>query len=146
MKITWGHAITISFILFAVYILHFVYRSFMMDIDLVAEDYYAQEVAFQDRIEAVSNADQYAEQIDVSVGENGVLLSFPKQILAKVGEGQVQFFRPSTKDLDRSFPLQLDDKGQMFFPGQLLASGRYSLQVSWMMNEEAFYIAKDIVF
>ena len=63
MKFTIGHAITIVFISFTVYILSFVYRSFTNEVDLVAEDYYAQEIAYQDRIDHIANAKHLAGEI-----------------------------------------------------------------------------------
>ena len=143
MKFTWGHAITLVFILFASYILYFVYRSFNTEIDLVSEDYYAQEVAFQSRINATANAKDIAPMIEVEYGSNGIMLVFP-EAYADIESGTVRFFRPSDQDLDRHFPLELDADHRMFFPAQLLSEGRYELQLSWLSEGVEFYVSKDI--
>ena len=83
MKFTWGHAITLVFILFAGYILYFVYQSFQTNVDLVAEDYYAKEVAFQDRINQTANAVPFKDVIEVRVDEQGLILQFPEEIEVK---------------------------------------------------------------
>lgn len=145
MKFTWGHAITLVFIAFASYILYFVITSFSMDIDLVAEDYYAQEVAFQSKIDATSNAKEIVADIQFEQAESGVMLVFPDSMDIQIEEGQVKFFRPSQNDLDRVFPLQLDADHRMFVPKQVLESGRYMVQLSWKAGGKDYYLEKDIV-
>ncbi|NQV52821.1 MAG: FixH family protein [Flavobacteriales bacterium] len=145
MKFNWGHAIAIVFILFATYILYFVYQSFNTNIDLVSEDYYAQEVAFQSRIDATANGDDFQDLITIAQGETGLMLNFPTAFEYDIEGGLVTFFRPSEQSLDRSFPLELDANKRMFFPRQLLSSGRYKLNISWKSGEQNFFLTKDIV-
>ena len=144
MKFTWGHGITIGFTLFVVYILSFVYRSFNENIDLVAEDYYAQEVVFQDRIDETQNAKIYADLISATKLETEVVLEFPKEFQENDFEGEVHFFRPSDKSLDLKFPLRLDDSAQVTFPSQLFKEGRYGVKIHWSMEGRNFYLAKQV--
>ena len=144
MKFTWGHGITIGFTLFVVYILSFVYRSFNENIDLVAEDYYAQEVVFQDRIDETQNAKIYADLISATKLETEVVLEFPKEFQENDFEGEVHFFRPSDKSLDPKFPLRLDDSAQVTFPSQLFKEGRYEVKIHWSMEGRNFYLAKQV--
>ena len=144
MKFNWGHAIAIAFTLFAAYILYFVVQSFSMDIDLVAEDYYAQEVAFQSRIDHTVNAESIKDDIQVQVGNTGVMLVFPSDFDPQVDEGLVTFFRPSEQDLDRAFPLTLDPSNRMFFPTEVLTKGRYEVKVSWSAKGVGYYVTKDV--
>ena len=55
MKLNWGHYIVIGFIGFVILILFMVFRSYQHNNDLVSEDYYAEEIAFQDVIDKKSN-------------------------------------------------------------------------------------------
>lgn len=145
MKFNWGHALAIAFILFAGYILYFVFRSFGENVELVADDYYAQEVAFQSRIDATANAQEIGALIMVDQGDEGVRLSFPDDFNNPIIEGQVTFFRPSAEDLDRTFPLTLDEDNSISFPRQLFSAGRYTVTLAWNTGEEAFFVTKEIV-
>ena len=142
MKFTWGHAITLVFILFAGYILYFVYQSFQTNVDLVAEDYYAKEVAFQDRINQTANAVPFKDVIEVRVDEQGLILQFPEEI--EVKEGLVTLFRPSAKEMDRVFPISLIE-GQQRIPKEVLTPGRYAVQLEWKDSEKGYFISKDVV-
>lgn len=144
MKFNWGHGVTIGFTLFVIYILSFVYRSFNENIDLVAEDYYAQEVVFQDRIDETQNAKIYADLISATKIDAQVILEFPKEFQTNGFEGEVHFFRPSDKSLDLKFPLELNDDAQVMFPSQLFKTGRYEVKIHWSMGGENFYLAKQV--
>lgn len=144
MKFTWGHAITLVFILFAGYILYFVYQSFQTNVDLVAEDYYAREVAFQDRINETANAVPFKEKVEVKVDHEGILITFPKDEV-EVLEGSGTLFRPSSKDMDRKFPITLNEDHTQRIPKQALSPGRYSVQLEWKDGEKGYFISKDIV-
>ncbi|MEQ9186090.1 MAG: FixH family protein [Cryomorphaceae bacterium] len=145
MKFNWGHALAIAFILFAGYILYFVFRSLGENVELVADDYYAQEVAFQSRIDAKANAHEIGALIMVDQAEEGVRLTFPDDFNNQITEGQVTFFRPSAEDLDRTFPLTLDDHNGIYFPRQLFAAGRYTVTLAWKTEEGEFFVTKEIV-
>lgn len=143
-KFTWGHGVTIAFVLFVCYILSFVYRSFFNEVDLVAEDYYAQEIAYQDRIDHTSNANYVAMQIEVTKTVNGIVVRFPSSEQVDEGTGTIQFFRPSDEDLDVKVPLQLMNETQQL-PLQLFRKGRYKVNLSWTNNGEGRYVTKEII-
>lgn len=143
-KFTWGHGVTIAFVLFVTYILSFVYRSFSNDIDLVAEDYYAQEIAYQERINHTSNANSMAMEIEVIKTSDGVDIRFPRNEQIDTGSGTIQFFRPSDETLDVKVPLQMLD-GTQHLPLQLFRKGRYKVNFSWTNNGEGRYVSKEII-
>lgn len=140
----WGHGITIGFGLFVAYILYFVFTSFGESIDLVSEDYYAQEVAYQSRIEQKRNAAAVKDEVQVTRKGDEVVLSFPEEWRHAITHGEVHFFRPSNKALDVKVPLQLDDHSSLHVPADKLVSGRYQVKIYWEADQKAFYIEKDL--
>ena len=58
----WGWKITLVYSLFVVGILTLVFKARSEKVDLVATDYYAQELAFGKRIEAQRNAGELSER------------------------------------------------------------------------------------
>ncbi len=136
---------TIGFSLFVVYILSFVYRSYNQNIDLVAEDYYAQEVAFQDRIDETANAEHLNDEVIVSRSEGFIEFTFPAEVISSIIDGEVHFFRPSDQAMDIKIPLELDDLGSVKVPTQILSQGRYQVKFSWNTEDKAYFLSKDIV-
>lgn len=145
MKFNWGHGVTIGFSLFVVYILSFVYRSYNQNIDLVAEDYYAQEVAFQGRIDETANAEQFKDDLLVSRTDGFIEFTFPAEVATSATTGQIHFFRPSDKAMDIKIPFELDDSGMVRVPTQILNQGRYQVKFSWNTDDKAYFLSKDIV-
>lgn len=144
MKFNWGHGIFIGYTLFVAYILYFVYTSFSHDVDLVAEDYYAQEVAFQDRIDQTTNGLKWESAIDLKKADQGVKLSFSQEALADFSEGTIYFFRASDVNMDLTLPITLDQNGEFTIPYQLLSDGRYEAQLSWKGDDEDYFIKRTI--
>ena len=136
---------TIGFSLFVVYILSFVYRSYTQNIDLVAEDYYAQEVAFQDRIDETANAEQFKKDLVVSRTDGFIEFIFPTEVTSAVTSGQIHFFRPSDKAMDIKIPFELNDSGVVRVPTQILNQGRYQVKFSWNTEDKSYFLSKDIV-
>ncbi|MGB1317661.1 MAG: FixH family protein, partial [Flavobacteriales bacterium] len=52
----WGWGISIFYGSFVVFMLGMVTLAFQQDFDLVADDYYEQEIAYQGRIDQMNNA------------------------------------------------------------------------------------------
>lgn len=144
MKFTWGHGITIGFALFVVYILYFVFTSFGMSIDLVSEDYYAQEVKYQNRIDQERNALDIKDEIHVSSAGSEIKIAFPEEWKDAIELGSVHFFRPSNVDLDVRIPLRLDENAQLTVPLDKFVAGRYEVQLYWEAKGKEYFVKKDL--
>lgn len=144
MKITWGHGVIAAFVLFAGYILALVTGCLSHDVSLVADDYYAQEVAYQDRIDHEKNALSVKDEISVASNSGQVVVTFPHEQLADLEEGSIHFFRPSDKDLDLKLPLTLDGNGQFRINQSSLEPGRYEVNLSWNSQGKGFFVKKDL--
>lgn len=144
-KFNWGHGIIIGYVLFVGYILYFVFTSFGINIDLVSEDYYAQEIAYQDRIDDIENAKEWAGEVTIMRNDAGIEVRFSTEAFEDFNEGTVYCFRPSDVQLDRTFPLNLDENGSFTIPYQVLTSGRYDVQLKWQGKEKGYFIKKELL-
>ena len=82
MKLNWGHYIVITFTAFVLLIGFMVYRSFQHNNDLVADDYYAKELQFQDVIDRQKRANDLEQNITWERAEDGL----PMGLVAPVAE------------------------------------------------------------
>lgn len=132
MKINWGTGIVLAFVAFISFILFFVVRMSMdnrADHDLVTEEYYKQELAYQDEIDAQNNAKKL-EKIQLKRTEEGLLVVFPETIDYKKIKGKVSLYRPSNKHLDFDLDLRLSNTS-LLIPDTRLLGGRWDLKIMW---------------
>lgn len=139
----WGHGIIIGFGLFVAYILYFVFASYQQEMDLVSEDYYAQEVNYQDRIDQTENGLEWENEVQLQGVASGLQISFSEAAIAGLSQGTVKIFRPSDVKLDLTLPLTLDTSGQMTISAQLIKQGRYEVQFFWETSKGPVYLKKD---
>lgn len=144
MKINWGTAIVIAFTSFISFIMYFVISMSTNDKynhDLVTEDYYQQELKYQEDINKVENTKQLSEDISWIKTEKGILLNFPKDLKVENIKGKVFLYRPSNKQLDFEMPISLSNHN-LLIPDNRLLDGRWNIKVDWSYQNEA-YMLKD---
>lgn len=125
MKFNWGHGITIAITSFMVMILYFVFDSFNHKSELVADDYYAQEVAYQKKIDKINNSKDLA--IAAKYTTEGLMITYPKSDLS----GTIHFFRPSDVNLDFVLDIQSDTSGLQVIDASKLKSGFWRIKAEW---------------
>ncbi len=144
MKINWGTGIAIAMISFMLFILSFVYKTFTnskYDHHLVTENYYKDEINYQQEIDAVTKANALSSKIQLKTTETGVEITFPTELKEKNIVGKVKFIRSADDKLDFSVPISLEN-GNMFISDAKLVKGIYIVNISWKMDDKA-YLFKD---
>jgi nitrogen fixation protein FixH len=141
----WGTGIVISFILFIGMIFLFVFLGGREPSDLVTEDYYAQELQYEQRIEAIRNTSAIEDSINILRENDGLIIVFPTSAINGIEDGVVDFYRPSEADDDVAFTLQPGQSGKQFFPYSELKKGRYVIKISWKKNGLDYYWEKGII-
>ena len=147
MKINWGTGIVIAFVCFISFILFFVIKMNTNDKyshDLVTEEYYKQELAYQQQINEQKNAISLGKELSITIKNNMLCISFPESLdLAKL-KGHLEFYRPSDKSQDFKIPIQLKYGRQFFLPIENLTKGRWNLTVRWSLNDQNYTVIKQL--
>jgi len=133
----WGHYITIAFILFATFIMYMVISAFNVNIDLVADDYYAQEIAYENKMIQKRNFKDLGKEIGVVLTKEGVLFEFPTEL--NVSSGEIYFYHPSRKIFDNKHSIQLDKSNKQLISRKNLVAGRYRVNISWESDEKVYF-------
>ena len=147
MKVNWGTAMVIAMIAFIVFILTFVYRSAVMDEyqhELVSEDYYGDELHYQEEIDKINNASKLEVDLTMVRTADGLTFRFPEDLEPEKISGTISLQRPSNKSLDLKLPIELNES-EFLIPDQNLASGKYVVVVDWK-HENSEYMFKDEIF
>ena len=143
-KLNWGVGIVITIACFIGFIMFFVIKMSTdkkYDHDLVTEEYYKQELAYQDQIDAQQNSARLAKNIQVEVTAEGIQILFPSE--KKDIKGEVSLYRPSNKKLDLEIPISLENQ-QMLIPAEKLVEGKYKLSINWKSNKTTYLYKKDL--
>jgi len=147
IKINWGTAMVIVMVLFMAFILQFVYRSIAVDKyehHLVSEDYYKDELYYQQEIDKMNNASKLTQNVKVvRVGE-GMLVSFPDDMDFTKIIGIAYFQRPSDERLDFQKNISISDH-KMLITDDKLINGRWNVKIDWKYGDEE-YLFKEPVF
>ena len=147
MKVNWSTAVVIAMIAFILFILTFVYRSAVMDEyqhELVSEDYYGDELHYQEEIDKINNASKLDVDLTMVRTADGLTFRFPEDMEPEKISGTISLQRPSNKSLDLKMPIVLTDS-DFLIPDQNLASGKYVVVVDWK-HENSEYMFKDEIF
>ncbi|HTL82181.1 MAG TPA: FixH family protein [Bacteroidia bacterium] len=134
----WGIRITILYVVFVVMILTMVYMASSQKVELVSDDYYKQELAFQQQIDRSDAASRLLEQPTVIPGVNNVEIQFPSAIPSDSVSGKILFLRPSDASLDREFPIKAN-ASLMEIPNGKFSKGLYQVKMNWTINEKKYY-------
>lgn len=144
MKLSWGKGIFAAYVVFMIIVLGTVAFTTTVDLDLVADDYYEQELKYQNEIDKKNRTSLLPEQVEIILEKENLKLSYPK-FLATPISGKVNFYRPSNQELDFTLDIKSDSTNLQFVPLQKLAKGLWKIKVDWLYSDEEYLNEKIIV-
>jgi hypothetical protein len=113
--------------------------------DLVTEDYYKKELAYQKEIDAEKEAKALPHQLLIEKAEEGLLIRFPEHMDPAKISGNVSLYRPSNKHLDFDFPISLSN-AHLLIPDKRLLDGRWDINIRWTYEGKDYLIKKSMTF
>ncbi|MEN8929373.1 MAG: FixH family protein [Flavobacteriales bacterium] len=140
----WGWKIAIFLGCFISFIMYVVIYSFTTSNDLVAEDYYNQEIQYQENIDAQKNALKYNKEVTITTTLDKVVVQFPSSFDVKYTDGEISFYRPDNAKLDKKFSLDLTSKQQQVLDKSEITSGFYKVTIQFTDGEKIYLMNKDI--
>ena len=137
----WGKSIIIAFACFAGVIASLVTISMKQDVNLVADDYYKQELAYQDQIDRKDNYNKLEDKPVVLLDASGnfIDVQFPPELIKRWNSGQIHMFRPSTSKWDKKYEIALDQSGKQRIDITALPGGVWKAKINWKSDNEEYY-------
>jgi len=148
MKINWGTGIMLAFIAFISFIMYFVITmstNKKYEHDLVTEDYYGQELEFQEEINKEIHSQTLQQDLIWKRSNDGLVVVFPKTLDSQEISGKVILYRPSDKRLDFEANILISNHS-MLIPNKRLIGGRWNLKVDWAYRGDAYLYKTEIVY
>jgi len=139
MKINWGTGIAIFFSIFVLSLVYQVYRTTQYDHSLVSDNYYADDIKYQQHYDKLANAQQLETDLEINQLNqlSQVELRFPVE-LEKVG-GEIHFFCPSDQKSDFRLAVQTEKGNVQRIPTEGLRPGLWRIKVDWRASGKQFY-------
>lgn len=151
---SWGHGIIIalgSFMTFILGIIFFGAKILFPDgndtSDLVSDNYYENELAYQKVINAKKNADLLPQKPQYVQSQEGIKITFSQEILNANSKVDFYLYRSNDKTQDRFGTATINQDGSFFIPKNLLLQpGNYILKVNWKKDNKEYQIDYDVVW
>jgi len=130
----WGWRITILYSSFVVFMIGMAVMAFRQDFDLVSDDYYEEEIAYQGRIDQMTNASEDHQKVKVFNTADAVQLTFS----SPVQDVKIHFFRPSDDTMDFKVELAAVDSNFNVALDRF-SKGKYLIKVEWKNSGKTYF-------
>ncbi len=138
MTISWGWKVALVYTGFAVMIICLVVASSNQKIDLVSKDYYKDEIAYQQVIDASKNQANLAGSLTIHANQQEIIIDFPAEFGNKKLSGTVHLYSAVNKDWDKDIIINTDSR-QIIIPRSGLQRTIYVIKVSYSVEGRNFY-------
>lgn len=140
----WGWKIVVVYALFVIMTLAMVFYFMRQKVDLVAEDYYKQEIEYQGQIDKITNARLLKEPVGFQylIDDRSIQLTFPKTHIEHGIKGQVQLYRPSDANEDKKIIIKPGEDGVQTIAIGSLKKGLWRVKISWNSAGKEYYDEK----
>ena len=124
-KFNWGWGITLFMIGFISFMGYLTYKAFSIDFDLVADDYYAQELVYEEHLTHLRNSAALDSRPEILLTDQNLRLVFPSGTQPDKVSGKLHFYDPASRDKDRFLDIVLNEEGEMNLPLEQLSSSLF---------------------
>lgn len=139
MRISWGVKIAVLYISFVVLILAMVVFSLTRNSPLVKENYYEEEIKYQQQIDRLKRTKTLSEEIKYQQIDGGMMIKFPEEIDVKNIKGDILLYRPSDEKKDFKLSLNLDTEREQTINIAKLDKGFWRIKLNWVMYDVEYY-------
>ncbi|ULQ50830.1 FixH family protein [Flavihumibacter fluvii] len=140
MTFNFGHKLLLVFILFGILMFYLVYQSLHTNFELVSKDYYKDELAYQQVIDATNNANELASKSSITQKGDDIYLQLPAEMANQAITGIAYFYCAADSKKDRTIALAPDAAGlQVISVGKELTHAAYRVRITWTANDKKYY-------
>ncbi len=138
-KLNWGWRIVILYGGFMSLILFLVWKTTTVKDDLVAPDYYAKELKFQEQIDKQKRTHELKEQLSWNVHGKKVAIQFPVAMLDKKVKAEILFYNASDDKRDFTISCSPDSAGMCEVNSDKFKHGVYEMKIDWSAGGVGYY-------
>ncbi len=147
MKLNWGYKILIVYLMFAAGMLTMVYLTTQENRDLVSDNYYEEELAYQEIIDQSSRTAKLSAAVEVELNQMNkkINISLPSEFKNTPVEGTWRLYYAADRKRDLQGIINTNNgKQQIETPRDIM--GSYTLKLQWESVNQVYYFEKLIFF
>jgi nitrogen fixation protein FixH len=145
MHMHWGHKITIVILLFLVSLGTMVWYAMQQTNEMVDSQYYQQELAYQQVIDAQHNLNAVTSNKIITQTSDGLHVQLPTGTFETLNSGTIELMRPDDSGKDIHIDMQSADQGKTLIAAANVTKGVYNARLRWENGGTPFY-KEEIVF
>lgn len=147
-KLNWGHGIAIALGLFIIFILSliFFFTRKWENSEMISDNYYEEELAYQQVIDAKNNAQALPYLPKYQQDAQGIHITFPSDIRPSSNSVRFHLYRTDDARLDVKKEERLSANGILNIPPHILKQGSYTLKVMWEINKKNYQVDYDLLW
>lgn len=143
MKFNWGYKIILIYTVFVLGILTMVFLSAKENRDLVSENYYAEEIAYQKLIDQSSKTAALSAPVEVTASFGQLFIQLPKEFDGVETTGEWTLYYAANKARDIAGIIHTEN-GQYSIAIPTGATGQYLFKMHWTAGNKEYYFEKNI--
>ena len=142
-KFNWGTGIAIFYVTFVIAMLAFVFWTTGNNRELVTEDYYAEELAYQSTIDSRERANNLEGQVRIDAQLGSIKMELPLGMSDKEITGELFLYKQDDKRKDTRFSF-VGKKIDFMFVSERIVNGRWKAKLSWTAEGKDYYFEENI--
>lgn len=140
----WGYKIIVVYCIFVAGMLFLAFKASTQNKELVTEDYYAQELVYQQKIDETRRAALLTEPVNILLANHEIIIHFPKDFAAKEITGEAVLYCPADKSKDMRQQFSVTDTAVNFkIPENY--KGLHYIKISWHVASLGYYYEQKII-
>ena len=139
----WGHKIGLVILLFLIALGTMVYCAMQQTNEMMDANYYQQELAYQDVIDARKNLRHFSDAALFTQNDTALMMQLPAGTCEHILEGKLALLRPDDQAKDIHLPFT---QTRLSIPKAQLSKGTYTARIHWENKgvpydkEESLYV------
>lgn len=134
-----GNIILMAFASMILMVGSLVYAATKQDVSMVSDNYYQEELVYQQKIDAIANADQLKASFAVMIKADSLVLQLPIQLSNKMTSGFVHIYCPFDEKKDRIEKLHSNANGLYAFSIAHIEGKSFIAKVSFIADGTDYY-------
>lgn len=144
----WGKGIILIYVLFVAGIAYLVYGATQTTFELVEDNYYEKELAFQNQINWTKNAIDQKMNVEIHESESGIILSVSSNdsnVSSEFTAATAWFYNAADKSKDRHIALGKSTLGKWIIDEEI-PQGHFEVKLKWNNStRDTFFAVREFI-
>jgi len=138
---TWPVAIALIYGIFVLMLIGLVIIASQQTVDLVSQDYYRQELAYQKQIDRIKRSRSLPDQLSCIYDQKNacIVIRFPETPSGRNIRGEIHLFRPSDAARDKYEQIRTDNRNCQILPTRNLSPGFWRIKINWTTEQQEYF-------